>query len=347
LNQLELTTSTEALFRLLLNRTKSNKQILETLDWSQKTLNNNLPILKRSLENDKRYVLIKNFSKSKEPLFLVTEPKSFGVELLPKIYTSNRSNDYPYITYNLPDPPVDRWVIIPISDLHYGADTFDLKEFKKALKYIKEHDEVLVFLPGDLIENASKESPGSSVFRQLIPPQYQKEQLIELLAPIAHKILFGIRGNHGNRSVKGHFLDPEKDICDTLKIEYFTGACYWDVICQDHKLEIISTHGTSYSSTVAGKITGLQKKNTFHSANIYTMGHVHDKQILLDYEIIRNPSTSTLELKKRYYLICGTFQGYWNSYAEEAVMPPTKVGFPKITLYCNGSSKPGDYCCTL
>lgn len=333
------------IFKLIYNRARSIDSIATTLDLTSKTIKNNLPNLKDLVDKDERYDFIRNYDKDKNSIFSIVPKKDFTVKLLPKIFKWARSNDHPYMVINLPSPPkgYDKWIIIPIGDIHYGSDVCDNDGLMEWVLWIKDTPNVLTILNGDLIENANKESPGSSVFRQLFPPQEQKERIINILAPIAHKTLYSLKGNHGNRSVKQCFLDPERDISNILNVEYFEGACYADIICEDYKWEVMSIHGTSNSATLGGRLNTLLKKRDFHSADIFTMGHVHDLQSTRDYEIIRDPENLGLKLRKRFYVICGTVQKYFNSYAEEWVLPPNRTGFPRIELFCDGSRKPGDY----
>lgn len=343
--KLGLNESQEKVFKLIYNRPKTREEIASSLDLAVKTVDNTLPIIKRALEKETQYVFIKNYDRDRNPIYSVTEKKELMVKIKPKVYTYFRSQEFPYIIINLPPPPKnkDKWIIIPLGDTHYGSDSCDMNGLLEWIKWIESQDNVLVILNGDLIENANKDSPGASVYRQLFPPEEQRDRFIKLCAPIAHRILYSVRGNHGNRSVKQCFLDPERDISNILEVEYFEGACYADIICEDNKWEFMSIHGNGNSATPGGKLNLLQKKNQFHSADIYTMGHVHDLQAARDYEIVRDTKNMKLSLRKRYYVICGTTQKYWNSYAEEWYLPPNKTGMPKIMLYTSKSEKPGDY----
>jgi predicted phosphodiesterase len=334
------------IFKCIFNRAKTKDQIASELNIALRTVENNIAHIKRIIDQNDEFLFVKNYNQDNRPIFAICKKKKFTPKINKKLFTIVKSTDYPYIIINLPEPPrgYNKWVIIPIGDIHYGSDSCDITSLKEWINWVLETPNVLVVLTGDLIENASKDSPGESVFRQLIPPQFQKEQFIELLAPIAHKIVFGLAGNHGNRSVKSCFLDPERDICTALETEYFSGACYADIICQNYKWELFAMHGGGSSgSTPGGRINKLFKKNQFHSADLFIQGHTHTKDVIEDYEVIRDPTNLSLNIRKRYYLICGTFQKYWDSYAEHWVLPPNRVGVPKISLYCNGSEHPGDY----
>lgn len=334
------------IFRSIFNRGRTKEEIARSLDVAEKTVSNNIPKLRAIVDADDRYHFIQNFDEFQQRLYSIVERRQIEVVIPPKIFTWARSTETTqYMVVNLPEPPkgYDHWVVIPLGDLHYGSDACDTKVLNDYIEWIKNTPNVLVQLQGDLIENSNKESPGDSVFRQVMPPQEQKERLIKLLAPIADRIMFSVMGNHGYRSVKGCYLDPERDISHALGCEYFTGFACVDIVCQTHRWEFFAMHGRGNSATPEGRIKQVRRKSEFHSAHVYTMGHVHDLQELYDYELIRNPRTLKLERKKRYYVITGTTQGYFNSYAAEWSLQPNKVGFAKINLYCDGSKEPGDY----
>jgi hypothetical protein len=337
----------QGIFRACFNRARGKEELSHILGCSEKTISNNIPRLKEVIEEDGTYVFLLNYDTTRQPIYTVSFKKQFQVKIKPNMYQHARIAEESYMVINLPDPPkgYDHWELRPLSDLHYGSDTCDYEYLQKEVDYIKATPNVLTMLKGDLIENANKESPADSVFRQMFPPSEQRERLLKTLAPIAHKILYSIRGNHGHRAVKAADMDPEFDISNALDTEYFKGAAYVDIVCGDQKWEIMSIHGKGGSATIGGKVNMLFKKNQFHTADIYTMGHVHDKQAVIDYEWKRNPVTMKMEPRKRSYIICGTFQNYKGSYAEEWFLPPNKAGLPSIKLLCT-SKVLGDHTVT-
>lgn len=335
------------IFKTIFNRPASVKTLATTLGVKEKTIENNIPKLKRLVDEREDIIFVKNLSRDRIPLFSICPKKDLIVKVKPRMYTCVRSDNHPYIMITLPEPPngYDHWVIYTLSDIHYGSNTCNVKVLTRFVEEVEKTPNALAVLKGDLIENGLKDSPGSSIYEQVIPPQEQKEKLIKILAPIAHKILYSVRGNHGYRSVKGVFLDPELDISTALNVEYFKGYVCVDILCESNdkllKWEIFSYHGSGSSKTPEGRIKLIKDKAQWHSANIYTIGHVHDLQSYYDYEVIRDPETLSLKMKKRYYVVCGTTLEYFGSYAEEAALQPNKVGFAKIRLFCKGDNIEG------
>lgn len=314
-------------------------------DAAQKTIDNNLPNLRRLVEETDNLVWIKNFNDKNLAIYSIHEKIELTLKLKPKIYTYTRSKDYPRIIINLPDPPkgFDHWKLVPLSDIHYGASTCDLVKFREDIEYVERTPNVITCLPGDIIENSVRDSPGAGIYKQFIPPQEQKERVINDLAKIAHKILWVNEGNHGYRSVKGVFLNPEKDIANTLGAEYFYGQAFIDLVCGDQKWDIYSYHGKGSATTPMGRVNMLQKKSNFHDADIYMMGHVHDRQVAEDWKIVKEQNGIGLITKKRLFVICGTYQKYFGDYAEEWALPPNTTGPATIILHCDNSKTPGAY----
>jgi len=342
--------TTQTLFDLILDSPKTKEEIALELKVSEKTVANALPSLKRELEKDELFYFVENINPDGERVFFAVKNNDFRVKVKNRIFTHSRSDKYPYIVINLPPPPkgFKSWRLFPIGDNHHGSQSENRNFFEAQIDRVKNTPNAIAILKGDGVENSGKLSPGSSMFHQTITPQKQKESFISLLAPIAHKILWAEGGNHDkDRTMKVHGLDVAKDIAQALNVEYFPGAVYADVLCQDYKWDIMSWHGLSGAMTKAGKLNNVMKKREFHSAHIYFMGHVHDLSSVFDFELIKDPKGLKLTYKKRLYILTGSTQGYFKSYAEEWVLPPIPCGYAIAELYCKGSSRPGDFSATF
>lgn len=101
--------------------------------------------------------------------------------------------------------------IIPIADVHLGAEECMEQEFIKFVESIAERDDVYIILGGDLINNCTRSSI-SNIFRETMSPSFQKKMMAKILEPVADKILCAVSGNHERRSVKDADDDPAYDI---------------------------------------------------------------------------------------------------------------------------------------
>lgn len=92
-----------------------------------------------------------------------------------------------------------------IADVHIGARECDLQGFTRFLRGLGEDDYIV--LVGDIINNGLKDSL-TNVYEEVIPPSAQIEKAVELLKPVADRILGAVGGNHEARSRKAVDLDP-------------------------------------------------------------------------------------------------------------------------------------------
>lgn len=78
--------------------------------------------------------------------------------------------------------------VVFLGDVHYGSPQFDRPRFLSMIEYCLKH-KLYVFLMGDLIEMATRESVGAGVYEQEFKGQDQYEQMVEWLKPLADKKL--------------------------------------------------------------------------------------------------------------------------------------------------------------
>ena len=117
--------------------------------------------------------------------------------------------------------------IVPIADVHLGAEGCMQQEFIEFIQHIAETPNMYVCLGGDLLENATKSSV-SNVYRQTMSPMEQKKMMTKILEPIADRILCVTGGNHERRSSKEVDNDATYDIAAKLNIEdrYREAICF-------------------------------------------------------------------------------------------------------------------------
>ena len=253
-------------------------------------------------------------------------------------FSSKLSATHPYMIVKMPDRIKEKVKIIPIGDFHYGAKNCSVEKIKEWIRWLQTKDNTYAILMGDLVENSNKHSVADSIYQQVIQPEQQKLDLIEMLAPIRHKILCLLEGNHGRRTIKEVGLSPEKDIAKFLEIPYYSDQCYLDITYRDHLFEIFATHGTSGSTTDAGRINAIMKPGKFTNADIFLYAHTHDKFVKESMEVIRDRKTMELKMRKVYYVNTGSFLSYWESYAAQKLYTPSPVGTVCVELFENGDT---------
>lgn len=109
--------------------------------------------------------------------------------------------------------------VIPISDVHLGAQECMEQEFIKFIQTVKETPNVYLILGGDLIDNGTRNGV-TNIFRATMPPSQQKKEMAKILKDVSDRILCFVPGNHERRSGKDADDDPCYDIAAKLDLEH-------------------------------------------------------------------------------------------------------------------------------
>jgi predicted phosphodiesterase len=168
-----------------------------------------------------------------------------------------------------------------LGDVHYGSKQCDYEYFKKTVNLLKEKNCYIVLM-GDLIENATKNSVGAGWNEQVIGPQKQKTDLIEILKPIKDQIIGSVKGNHEERTYKATGSDPMHDIMAVLGISdrYFGWEFYGIISGGKTAYKIYAVH-----STMGNKTGGLGLNASYRDiaqtirVDIIARGHNHKNDI--------------------------------------------------------------------
>jgi predicted phosphodiesterase len=237
-----------------------------------------------------------------------------------------------YFNYKLKN----KHLIAPIGDIHLGNHNIDLDLLHYKVDKIKEiYADVI--LMGDLIENATKTSPGSGVYNQILSPSQQIEEVIKLFKPIKRQIVMGVTGNHCERASANSGIDIMQVIMDGLdcgdKYAGYTGICEYENSNQNYKL--YAWHGAGGGSTVQGAIRPLYKQAEWIDADVMMIGHSH--HLFNDTTVMRKVVDGKFIDYLKHFVITGSFLKWDNQYSEMKGYRPMLLGSPLITL--NGKER--------
>jgi hypothetical protein len=268
----------------------------------------------------------------------------------PKIWTWTICHDptVPYMHVQM--PPGLEWkkiLIVPIADVQYGHGACDIKKLIEYVNWILKTPNVFTFLNGDLFDMDFPNSPGGAIFEQRVRPREQPRQLREILAPIAHRILWGGPGNHEGRSMKLTDLDPLAWMCESLEIPYFDQPVYVDISWNNHVFSFFAQHGTTSSRTEGGKLNAAVRPVSWTEFTMfYVMSHVHDDManpITRRSRILKVNAKGEvvyiLEDRDQYVVITPAWMNYWGTYAARAGYAPPSSG--AVTCYLNADGTYG------
>jgi hypothetical protein len=305
---------------IFLSKARTEKEVLYRLK--------SLAPLKKKYEG---LNLFKQINEKGENVYiLLPEPrKDFDIKKRDWSYHIGKDTDgttQPYIVVQLNDFE-KKMNIAPLFDVHYGNVAHRKDKFLSYLKWIKNTDNVYVILGGDLVENAIDDGRGMT-YDQNVNPQSQLDEMVEMLVPIAHKILVATSGNHEWRTYKKTGIDFMKILCDRLSIPYFAGPVLMSVLANNHKWSFYIQHGFGNSQTKGGKLNMASKPKNFTSdIQFFVQGHVHDAIAEAETCLVEDSMNCRLKYMTQWIVICPSFLRWANTYAYRAgYKPPSKGG---------------------
>ena len=233
---------------------------------------------------------------------------------------------------------IDKLTIIPISDVHIGDKTANLKAFREVLERIKNEPNTYTILNGDLCNFALKNSK-SDVYEGL-SPMTEILEAIKYLEDIKDKVLVISSGNHEDRLVRETNIDATYLIAKQLGLEDAYSPGWWYLYLSFGKTNknrpavytVSGYHGAGSSTTSGAKLNRAKKMGQVVLSDIYLMSHVHEPIQTKSVMFIPDYQHKSIVKKDMYYCISNSFVEYEGSYAEKMGLIPSNNGITEIEL---------------
>jgi len=223
--------------------------------------------------------------------------------------------------------------IIPLGDIHFGAKECDIDKLEEWIDWIKHDKNTSVMLMGDLINCGTKVSIGAGTFDDDYNPEEQYYKMIEYLKPIRKKIIGAHLGNHEERIRMETSFDITKLMCKDLDVPYLGYSALSKIRVNDLNYIVCSTHGSTGSGTIMGKLNGCRKMMDIADADLYLYGHTHGlAHDVQSYRRVDLKNKMIVEDKK-HFVLTGNFIDWDGSYGEKKNYPLLKKGCPRVRLY--------------
>lgn len=228
---------------------------------------------------------------------------------------------------NVPNFKFRRLNLYPLVCMHVGAPQCDVKFLRTHIQRVKDDPDARWVYMGDGGECVTKLSKGD-VYGQLLPPQLQLEALVEMLAPIRDKGLFGIRGNHGHRVYKETGLSFDHTLCSHkgLAIPYLGAASFAHFLVGRTPYTAYFHHGVDSGITLRAKIGAAERFGGHINADAIFTAHSHVAEDLTPtpiQQVVREGNgVFKVETRLRHQYICGTAYDSRTGYAEDKGYKP-------------------------
>jgi hypothetical protein len=241
----------------------------------------------------------------------------------------------PAITVTLPDS----WPYIkiaPLYDVHLGSREMDVQKFARDLKWLANEPYTVTWNGGDLWDNAIKSSIASS-FSNNASPNDQYAMAMDILKTLLPKMMFGIPGNHEQRTARTADIDVPKIMHEQLGIPYSPDYMACTIKWRNNKFRILAHHGTGAAASAGGQRNAARKDICWaHGFDMYWTGHLH--QPLSDTITIKTFDTERdIPIEKEVYcIISPSYLKYFGGYAAAKRLAPGARGLTIVTCHEDG-----------
>lgn len=241
-----------------------------------------------------------------------------------------------YVTWTFSESQFKTIEIIHITDVQFGHVNCNVPQFKKYMDWILDKPNRFIVFGGDMIDAATVLSPGSP-WENICEPQSQVYQFCELVAPIRHRILGYVGGNHERRGSKT-FGDIGLMIAYLLKIPYSSGQQFIDINYGKWKsFKIHLWHGSGNAKTKGAKAMMIYHFMTrFPGSHLYLVGHLHDCIMLPSAMPTRVPGQNRVKLEKCFGGMSSSFLEFFGGYAEVMGLSPSDTIMIRTILEPSG-----------
>lgn len=182
---------------------------------------------------------------------------------------------------------------------------------------------------GDAGECVIKVSKGN-IYEQTLSPGDQLRVAADLLGELKaqDKLLFGIRGNHGNRIDRETGVGWDELLCARIGIPYMGVSCLGDIVLHHTStakvgFSLYCHHGSSGSITPAGKMGASHKPEQLVLADVALTAHHHacGEAWPARHLAYTDPVHTRLRMKTMRMFVCGSAYDSRDGYAEEKQYP--------------------------
>jgi UDP-2,3-diacylglucosamine pyrophosphatase LpxH len=222
--------------------------------------------------------------------------------------------------------------VVFLGDVHYGSPQCDVPRFLSMLDYCLQN-KIYVFLMGDMIEMATRDSVGAGIYEQEEKAEDQFGEMIGFLKPLAEaKLILGfLSGNHEERVYKSVGIDIGKAMARELKIPYLGHACWSQFSVGTQKYSVYALHGTTASRFDGTVLKAVENVSYSFSADLVAMGHAH--RAVNGFLVVESVVDNKVVEKKKFIVVTGSYVKYHDSYYEKSGGQISKLGSPKVKLF--------------
>jgi calcineurin-like phosphoesterase family protein len=238
--------------------------------------------------------------------------------------------EFPELTVTIPDN-WDSVQLAPLYDVHIGSREFDEKMFLRHRDWIADTPNVLTWNGGDMFENIVDMKMGHTKLSN-------DEQILtatEMLAPVQHKMLFSLPGNHEERTGNVSGVSSAQVLANNLQVPYFSDYCFAQLKWRGNRFRLVAHHGAGGAQTPGAQRNSARKELTWARADLLWTGHLHQPMVDIIYQIEYAADGSAYE-RNTVAIISPSYLRYFGGYAAKKRLGPGTRGLSVAVLQEDG-----------
>lgn len=245
-----------------------------------------------------------------------------------------RNGQARFLSWDFSDVKIDTLEILQITDVQFGHKECDTETLNQYLAWVLAEENRYVVLGGDMIDAGHVQSKGSP-FEQIGDPQEELWEFCKLFAPVRHRILGYVGGNHERRAIPT-FGDIGKSIAIVLQLPYSPGKQHIDISFGEHRpFRISMWHGGGSGQTKGSLANGLVRFMNQADSQLYLLGHLHQAMVVQDTREMRHKGKMVLQ--KIVGARGSSFLKHYGTYGEViGGFNPQTIQMPRVVLESNG-----------
>lgn len=244
------------------------------------------------------------------------------------------------------------WPLYTIGDCHLGSAGCSVEHLAEDVERVRTNPCARAILMGDLADfvgpadkrwDPANVTPEATVKDLADWGKYLARMVVKVFKPIRHQIIGALYGNHEDTYETRHAQQLHDWTCEELGIPNLGYSCFVDIVFrrslksarasspQARSYRVAADHGSSSAGSDGGKINKLVSFMNNREADIYIMGHLHEKDCKPLDRLAANDKCDKIISKKRLGLFSGTYlKTYYETkragYGERRGYRPVSLG---------------------
>ena len=239
--------------------------------------------------------------------------------------------DFPELEIVIPDD-WENIILAPLYDVHIGSREFDEALFLKHRDWIASTPNIISWNGGDMFENLLDPKMGHTH----LSPEEQIAESLKLIAPIQHKLMFALPGNHEDRTAATSGMSSARRLADYLRIPFFSDYCIATIKWRGNTFRLVAHHGAGGGTTPGAQRNAARKELAWLRPDMLWSGHLHQPFVDTVYNTDFDQKTGRMFERSSVVVVSPSYLKFFGGYAAKKRMAPGTRGLTAAILQDDG-----------